>query len=102
MLQFRQAPEKSGFLLKKSNKKSTLNNWNRRFFVLGEGKLVFKNSDSYLARVVMELVLFGATITLIPKEVYGKFYTFRVLSGELCFLCFLFLSVHVLKQMICE
>lgn len=80
-LQFRQAPEKKGYLLKKSNKRGKDTSWNRRWFVLGEGKLGFYNSDSSFARLVMEMSLFGATISQVPRETYGKFYAFKVLSG---------------------
>jgi hypothetical protein len=47
-LSFRQAPEKIGYLKKKVNTSLAKENsqWKVRFFILGEGKLSYKKTDS--------------------------------------------------------
>lgn len=82
-LGFRQAPEKSGFLLKKSTTKKNQVQWKKKFFVMEEGKLYFQNGEGASYGKRGEIALFGAAISLVKSEDLdaGHFYCFRVLSG---------------------
>eukprot|EP00602_Paraphysomonas_sp_CaronLab_P002567 CAMPEP_0185019052 /NCGR_PEP_ID=MMETSP1103-20130426/1667_1 /TAXON_ID=36769 /ORGANISM="Paraphysomonas bandaiensis, Strain Caron Lab Isolate" /LENGTH=968 /DNA_ID=CAMNT_0027549131 /DNA_START=36 /DNA_END=2942 /DNA_ORIENTATION=- len=82
-LGFRRAPKKSGYLVKLSRQRrgNTQKNWKERFFVLEEGRLVYKENDSPDAAVKGEVPLMGSAVSLMSSAETGKFFCFRVVSG---------------------
>lgn len=79
-LTFRLAPEKVGFLMKKSTV-ANITTWKARYCILGEGKFVLKESDEADAKTRGEIPLLGAAVSLMSTAETGKFYCFRVLVG---------------------
>ena len=84
-LTFRKAPEKKGYLMKQSvhkkNRSVAKVVWKKRYFTLGEGTLLFSDTDAPNARVMGEIPLMGGAVNLVPFEVAGRNCCFRVLSG---------------------
>ena len=82
-LGFRQAPKKSGYLVKLSRQRKggTHRNWKTRFFSLGEGRLVYKDEDSTHASLKGDVPLMGSAVSLVSSTEIGKFFCFRVVSG---------------------
>jgi hypothetical protein len=82
-LTFRSVPRKEEYLLKDSRSKSNVSKrvWKKRFFILAEGKLAYKDKHTDpMARV--ELPLMGSGVALVdPKKIGGKNHVFKVLSG---------------------
>ena len=83
-LTFRKAPGKNGFLLKESRSRSNPQKkvWKKRYFMLGEGRLQYKDSPEPEARVKGECPLMGSVVSLIREgEAGGKHNCFRFMSG---------------------
>ncbi len=83
-LTFRRAPAKNGFLLKESRSRSNPQKkvWKKRYFMLGEGRLHYKDSPEADARVKGECPLMGSVVSLIKEgEAGGKRNCFRLMSG---------------------
>lgn len=82
-LGFRRAPKKSGFLVKLSRQRrgSNSKNWKRRFFVLEEGRLVYKDADASDSPIKGDVPLMGSAVSLVSSSETGKFFCFRVVSG---------------------
>ena len=56
--------------------------WKKRYFMLGEGKLQYKDSVDFEARVKGECPLMGSVVSLIKEgEAGGKKNCFRLMSG---------------------
>lgn len=85
-LRFRVAPEKSGYLLKESKcrKDPEKKVWKKRFFVLSEGKLSYKDTADVNEALKVEIPLMGSAVSLVPAQESGKFYCFRLISGVAC------------------
>jgi hypothetical protein len=82
-LGFRRAPKKTGFLVKLARQRrgSNAKNWKRRFFVLEEGRLVYKEVDSADSPIKGDVSLMGSAVSLVSSVETGKFFCFRVVSG---------------------
>ena len=82
-LGFRRAPHKSGYLVKLSRQRrgNTQKNWKERFFVLDEGRLIYKESNSADAPIKGDVPLMGSAVSLVSSAETGKFFCFRVVSG---------------------
>ena len=82
-LSFRRAPSKGGYLLKESKSRSnpTKKVWKKRYFVLGEGKLLYKDSSESGARVKGECPLMGSVVSMIKEGEAGKRNCFKLMSG---------------------
>jgi hypothetical protein len=82
-LGFRRAPKKTGYLVKLSRQRrgNTQKNWKERFFVLEEGRLVYKESNSPDSPTKGDVPLMGSAVSLMSSTETGKFFCFRVVSG---------------------
>lgn len=84
-LTFRSAPTKKGYLMKQSvhkkNRAVAKVVWKKRYFTLGEGTLIFSDSDSPTAKIMGEIPLMGGSVNLVPFDVAGRNCCFKVLSG---------------------
>jgi hypothetical protein len=82
-LGFRRAPKKTGYLVKLSRQRrgNSQKNWKERFFVLDEGRLVYKENNSPDSPIKGDVPLMGSAVSLIPSTETGKFFCFRVVSG---------------------
>jgi hypothetical protein len=82
-LTFRSVPRKEEYLLKDSRSKTNVSKrvWKKRYFILAEGKLAYKDKHTDpVARV--ELPLMGSGVALVePRKIGGKNFVFKVLSG---------------------
>jgi PH domain len=83
VLGFRKAPRKIGFLLKESKSRSNPQKmvWKKRYFVLGEGKILYKDSDEVGAKIKGECPLMGSVVSLVNEDEAGKRNCFRLMSG---------------------
>lgn len=80
-LGFRRAPSKSGYLVKLSRqRRGTNQNWQRRYFVMDEGRLVYKENAEDTA-VKGDIPLMGSAVSLVSSAETGKFFCFKVVSG---------------------
>lgn len=78
-LTFRKAPEKHGYLNKRSaTTKDGQASWKKRFFVLGEGKLSIFASETMVQDTKVDLPLQNASVALVHSSEYDKFFCFRV------------------------
>ena len=77
---FRMAPEKDGFLMKKSTV-ANVPTWKARYCVLGEGKFTLYETDDPNAKVRGEIPLHGAAVSLCSTHETGKYFCFRILVG---------------------
>ena len=82
-LSFRTAPSKGGFLLKESKSRSNPQKkvWKKRYFLLGEGKLLYKDTGDSGARVKGECPLMGSVVSMIKEGEAGKKNCFKIMSG---------------------
>lgn len=82
-LGFRKAPRKTGYLVKLSRQRrgNTQKNWKERFFILDEGRLVYKENESADATVKGDVPLMGSAVSLVSSVETGKFFCFRLVSG---------------------
>jgi hypothetical protein len=81
-LGFRRAPRKTGYLVKLSRQRrgNTQKNWQRRFFSLGDGRLMYKETETS-TEVKGDVPLMGSAVSLVPSSETGKFFCFRLVSG---------------------
>jgi hypothetical protein len=81
-LGFRRAPRKTGYLVKLSRQRrgNTQKNWQRRFFSLGDGRLMYKETET-ATEVKGDVPLMGSAVSLVPSSETGKFFCFRLVSG---------------------
>lgn len=81
-LGFRRAPKKTGYLVKLSRQRrgNSQKNWQRRYFSLGEGRLVYKELETS-TEVKGDVPLMGSAVSLVPSSETGKFFCFRLVSG---------------------
>jgi hypothetical protein len=81
-LGFRRAPRKTGYLVKLSRQRrgNTQKNWQRRYFSLGDGRLMYKETDT-ASEVKGDVPLMGSAVSLVPSSETGKFFCFRLVSG---------------------
>jgi len=78
-LTFRKAPEKHGYLNKRSAAaRGGPPSWKRRFFVLGEGKMSIFANETMVADTRVDLPLQHATVSLVHSSEYDKFFCFRL------------------------
>ena len=82
-LRFRQPPSKYGYLLKesKSRRDPTKKVWKKRFFVLGGGRLCYKDQADADAAIKGEFPLMGSAVSLVSPEEIGRLFCFRLISG---------------------
>jgi PH domain len=82
-LTFRKAPTKSGFLLKESKSRSNPAKkvWKKRYFVLGEGRIVYKDAPDINGRIKGDCPLMGSVVSLVHESEAGKSNCFRIMSG---------------------
>lgn len=82
-LGFRRAPKKTGYLVKLSRQRrgNGQKNWKERFFVLEEGRLVYKENNSPDSPIKGDVPLMGSAVSLMSSSETGKFFCFRVVSG---------------------
>jgi PH domain len=82
-LSFRRAPGKCGYLLKESKSRSNPQKmvWKKRYFVLGEGKIMYMDNSEAGARVKGECPLMGSVVSLVKEGEAGKQNCFRLMSG---------------------
>ena len=77
-LTFRKAPEKHGYLNKRSaGTRGGPASWKRRFFVLGEGKLSIFANETMNTETRVDLPLQHASVSLVHSSEYDKFFCFR-------------------------
>ena len=83
VLGFRKAPRKIGYLLKESKSRSNPQKmvWKKRYFVLGEGRILYKDSDENGAKIKGECPLMGSVVSLVNEDEAGKRNCFRLMSG---------------------
>ena len=86
---FRMAPAKESYL-----KKKTTNGWKKYYYILNDGKLVYKNTDSVTESIIAEISLIGAAVSVMTYKEAGKKYCFKLLSGVQC----LILHAHDAKS----
>lgn len=81
-LGFRRVPPKQGFLMKQSKSKQNPEKriWKKRYFILGEGKLAYKDKMDDEG-VKNELPLMGSAVSLVTSEEVGREACFRLMSG---------------------
>lgn len=81
-LGFRRAPRKTGYLVKLSRQRrgNTQKNWQRRYFSLGDGRLMYKETETS-TEVKGDVPLMGSAVSLVPSSETGKFFCFRLVSG---------------------
>lgn len=78
---FLKPPEKEGYLMKESRgRRSNSRNWKRRYFVLKEGKLIYKESNT-ATEAKGEIPLIGSGISIQKFEETGKYFCLRIVSG---------------------
>lgn len=78
-LTFRKAPEKHGYLMKRSaGNRNGGATWKKRFFVLGEGKLSIFANEGMSVDTKVDLPLQNATVSLVHSSEYDKFFCFRM------------------------
>jgi hypothetical protein len=82
-LGFRRAPKKTGYLVKLSRQRrgNSQKNWKERYFVLDEGRLVYKENNTPDSPIKGDVPLMGSAVSLISSTETGKFFCFRVVSG---------------------
>lgn len=81
---FRSAPVRTGELMKLARNGS--GTWNARYFMLGEGKLQYKDSTQSIIKG--DISLHKASITLLSPSDTGKYFCFQVISaGNILTLC---------------
>lgn len=81
-LGFRRAPRKTGYLVKLSRQRrgNTQKNWQRRYFSLADGRLMYKETETS-TEVKGDVPLMGSAVSLVPSSETGKFFCFRLVSG---------------------
>eukprot|EP01035_Chromulina_nebulosa_P017325 gene17325-22867_t len=79
---FRVAPAMFGYLKKKPTNSS--GRWRKYYYVLGDGKLCYKNSDDPKEKNIGEISLVGANVSLVNDKEAGKKYCFKLLSPAQC------------------
>ena len=81
-LGFRRPPSKNGYMVKLSRQRRHNNqrNWQKRFFSLSEGRLIYKEHENS-AIVKGDVPLMGSAVSLVSSAETGKFFCFRLVSG---------------------
>lgn len=81
-LGFRRPPALSGYMVKLSRQRrgNSQKNWQKRFFCLSEGRLMYKESESTPV-VKGDVPLMGSAVSLVSSTETGKFFCFRLVSG---------------------
>lgn len=81
-LGFRRPPSKSGYMVKLSRQRRGNNqrNWQKRYFTLSEGRLVYKENESSTV-IKGDVPLMGSAVSLVSSTETGKFFCFRLVSG---------------------
>lgn len=84
-LLFRRAPQKEGWLMKqstgKSKKSAVVKNWKRRFFVLANGRLLYREDSATGSSVKGDLPLMGSAVSLVSSQESKRLHCFRLVSG---------------------
>ena len=85
-LGFRRAPHRAGFLIKQARSQRSGNRkvWKQRFFILDEGRLMYKENDSPEASLKGDVPLMGSAVSLVSETESGKPFCFRLVSGVTC------------------
>ena len=83
VLSFRRAPRKAGYLLKESKSRSNPQKmvWKKRYFIMQEGRIFYKDSEDENARIKGECPLMGSVVSLLKEGETGKRSCFRLMSG---------------------
>jgi hypothetical protein len=80
-LRFRQLPQKSGYLMKRSLAEAS--KWRTRYFSLSGGRLNYRRSEVDDNTIKGEIVLFGASVCLAAAaDADGKLFCVRIQAGE--------------------
>ena len=82
-LRFRLPPSKFGYLLKESRSKRDPSRavWKKRFFVLGNGRLCYKETAEPESPIKGEFPLLGSAVSLVSAQEIGRFFCLRLISG---------------------
>ena len=84
-LTFLKSPEKRGFLVKESRgRHGNTRNWKRRFFVIEQGRIYYKEKEGASAEIKGDIPLMGSAVSLASSQETGKFFCFRLVSGVTC------------------
>lgn len=84
-LSFLKSPEKRGFLVKESRgRHGNSRNWKRRFFVIEQGRIYYKDKDASDSDIKGDIPLMGSAVSLASSQETGKFFCFRLVSGVTC------------------
>jgi hypothetical protein len=84
-LTFLKSPEKRGFLVKESRgRHSSSRNWKKRFFVIEQGRIYYKDKDDSSCEIKGDIPLMGSAVSLASSQETGKFFCFRLVSGVTC------------------
>lgn len=84
-LTFLKSPEKRGFLVKESRgRHGTQRNWKRRYFVIEQGRIYYKDKESNEGEIKGDIPLMGSAVSLASSQETGKFFCFRLVSGVTC------------------
>jgi hypothetical protein len=80
-LRFRQLPQKSGFMVKRSLAEAS--KWRTRYFSLSGGRLNYRRSEVDDNTIKGEIVLFGASVCLAAAaDADGRLFCVRIQAGE--------------------
>lgn len=82
-LRFRLPPGKFGYLLKESRSKRDPSRtvWKKRFFILGSGRLCYKETADPESTIKGEFPLLGSVVSLVSAQEIGRFFCLRLISG---------------------
>lgn len=82
-LRFRLPPGKFGYLLKESRSKRDPSRtvWKKRFFILGNGRLCYKETADPDSLIKGEFPLLGSAVSLVSAQEIGRFFCLRLISG---------------------
>eukprot|EP01041_Mallomonas_annulata_P009074 gene9074-18797_t len=86
-LGFRKAPHKQGYLVKQARSTARgafKKTWTQRYFVLDEGRLMYKETDATELTLKGDFPLMGSAVSLVSEEETGRPNCFRLVSGVTC------------------
>lgn len=84
-LSFLKSPEKRGYLVKESRgRHGNTRNWKRRYFVIEQGRIYYKDKDTPDSEIKGDIPLMGSAVSLASSQETGKFFCFRLVSGVTC------------------
>lgn len=82
-LGFRKAPFKAGFLNKqaRTSRSNSRKNWKPRYFILDEGRLMYKENDTTDMTLKGDVPLMGSAVSLAQESETGRPFCLKLVSG---------------------